>query len=245
MRNATSASALFTTDGRAAVAWTDNAAGGRHGRLHIALEGAPAPAAETRPRVTVRAPAGQRLYRYEPVRVLVRCKTECDLRATVIGPRGSDGGRALTRRPPGTHTIAAGTVDGLQPGQRRRVRVLVYASSPGGHRTAIRSFRIFVTGLRSLPVRPPRGLAARRQRGSIVVTWRTGAPARRQRFFVFGQHGRNGTAEAGAFVVRDGAGRTRFAARLRPLDPDRVRWVSVFAVGYDGDDGPMRTVRVR
>ena len=164
----------------------------------------------------------------------------------MIGPHGSDGGRALTRRPPGAHTIAAGTVSDLRPGQRRLVRVLVYASAPGGHRTAIRSFRIPVTSLRSLPVRAPRGIVARRHGDSIVVTWRTAAPARRQTFIVIGRRNRNSLAEQGAFALRDGAGQTRFAVRLRPLDPDRVRFVTVFAESYDsGEDGPLTTVRVR
>ena len=126
------------------------------------------------------------------------------------------------------------------------MRVLVYASAPGGHTTERISFRVPVTVLRSLPVRPPRAVKARRNGDDIVVTWRTAAPARRQTFIVIGLRRRNSMVEADAYELRDGAGQTRFAVVLRPLDPDRVRVVTVFAESYDsgGDEG-LTTVRVQ
>jgi hypothetical protein len=38
----------------------------------------------------------------------------------------------------------------------------------------------------------------------------------------------------------------RFAVRLRPERPGRVRWVAVIPAGFDagGEDGPDRVVRV-
>jgi hypothetical protein len=78
------------------------------------------------------------------------------------------------------------------------------------------------------------------------VRWRTRAPARRQSFIVAGHARPEADAEAGAFVFRNGRGQTRFSVRLQPAEPDRVRYVTVFAQGDDDyDDGPSEVVRVR
>ena len=244
MRDANDLAALFTADGRAAVAWTDNTSRASRGRLHVALEGT---AATPRPapglRVTVEP--GQRLYPSEPVRARVRCSAACDC-ARSCGPRGGDEARSFTRR--GSHVIGVGTVTGLRPGTRRRVRVVVHATAPGGRETAVRSLRIPVIGLRSLPLRAPRDVEARRDGAAIVVTWRTAQPARRQTYIVIGERRRapDGGFDPSAYALEDGGGHTRFRVRLRPTDPDRIVTVTVFVESYDsGEDGPGSTVRVR
>ena len=105
MRNANDLAVLFTADGRAAVAWTDNPSRASHGRLHVALEGA-ASAPRPAPRLRVTVEAGQRLYPSSPVRARVRCSAACDLRTIVTGRRGAEGARSFTLRRPGSSASA-------------------------------------------------------------------------------------------------------------------------------------------
>jgi hypothetical protein len=126
------------------------------------------------------------------------------------------------------------------------VRVVVHATAPGGRATTVRSLRVRVARRPELPVRAPRDVRVRRRGDSIVVTWRTAGPARRQTFFVFGSASRDDDdPELGAYAVRHGRGRRHFAVRLEAADG--LRWVTVLAEGYDsgGVDGPTKTVRVR
>jgi hypothetical protein len=123
----------------------------------------------------------------------------------------------------------------------------VHATAPGGGATAARSVRVHVTRLRSLPVRRPLDVTARREGDEIVVRWRTDAPARRQQFFVAGQIRENSfdAAPPGTFRFVHGRGRTRFTARLRPLPGDRVPFVAVVAESVDSDAEHFVVVRVR
>jgi hypothetical protein len=124
----------------------------------------------------------------------------------------------------------------------------VHATAPGGRETAVRLLRVPVIGLRSLPLRAPRDVQARRDGARIVVTWRTAQPARRQTFIVIGERRRapDGGFDPTAYALEDGGGRTRFRVRLRPAAPDRIVRVTVFVESYDsGEDGPGSTVRVR
>ena len=124
-------------------------------------------------------------------------------------------------------------------------RVVVHATAPGGRETAVRSRRIPVIGLRSLPLRAPRDVEARRDGAAIVVTWRTAQPARRQTYIVIGERRRapDGGFDPSAYALEDGGGHTRFRVRLRPTDPDRIVTVTVFVESYDsGEDGPGSTV---
>ena len=242
MRSANDLAALFTADGRAAVAWTDNTTRPARGRLHVAIEGA---AAQPRPapRLRVTAEPGQRLHPNEPVRARVTCSEACDLRTKVAGSEAT----SFTRGP-GAHVLRIGAVPDLQPGTRRRVRVVVRATAPGGHEARERSFLLPVVGLPPLPLRRPLDVAARRDGDAIVVTWRTAKPARRQLFIVIGavRGAPDGGFDPSAYALRPGHGRTRFRVRLRPDAPDRVERITVLVESYDSAvDGPSRTVRVR
>lgn len=237
---------LFTEDGRAAVVWADNDTRPGDGRLHVAVEGAPEPAPAAAPRVTLRAPRFQRLYASQSVRVRARCEAACDVRATVLGPRGSSGDVIMTRLRRGAFSLRPGSVDAINPGKPRRVRVVVHATAPGGGETTERSLRVRVARRPSLPVRAPLRVTARRRGDEILVRWRTRAPARRQSFIVAGHAGPGVDAEAGALVFLNGGGKRRFRVWLQPADPDRVRYVTVFAQGHDSfEDGPHEVVRVR
>ncbi len=104
MRIANGVAPLRLEDGRAAVAWTDNLSDSRFldlprggGRRHVAIAGAPAPAAVVPPEIRVTVPGGQRLYEDEPLRATVRCAAACDLRAVAPPGPGDRGGSAETR----------------------------------------------------------------------------------------------------------------------------------------------------
>lgn len=248
LRETTDIAPLFLADGRAAVAWTDNAVRPADGRLHVAAEGVPAPAAPAAPRLTLSARRLQRLFAADAPRVTARCDRPCDLRATVLGPDGSDGFTALTRLRAGRVRLAPSTVDGIQPGTPRMVRIVVHATTPGGHLTTVRSLRVRVARLPAPPVQTPLGLRARHRGDAIVVTWRTAAPARRQFFIVQGRIARADTepTDIGAVAVRYGRAHKRFSVRLRPQRPGRYRWVAAFTQGRDGDDSARTPiVRVR
>jgi hypothetical protein len=246
LRDTADVAPLFLAGDRAAVAWTDNSARLRDGRLHVAVEASPRPAPRPAPRLTVHRSAPQRLYDSQPLRLDVSCDRACDLR-TIVKPGGHLDG--VTRLGGGRRSLDLGETALLQPGEARRIRVIVRASAPGGGATVERTRFVRVIRRAPLPVRRPLDVRARRRGGSILVTWRTAAPARRQWFFVSAHEARRPSEE---FVVignnarRRGGGRTSFAVRLRPDRPERLRWVAVVPEGFDagGVDGPGRVVRV-
>jgi hypothetical protein len=207
-----------------------------------------AAASPAAPRLTLSGRRFQRLFPADAPRVTARCDRPCDLRATVLGPDGSDGFIALTRLRAGRVRLAPSTVDGIQPGRPRMVRVVVHATAPGGHRTTVRSLRMRVARRPAPPVQTPLGLRAKRSGKAIVVTWRTAAPARRQFFIVQARTARTDgePSDVGAVAVRYGHAHTRFSVRLRPQRPSRFRWVAVFGQGRDGGDSARTPiVRVR
>jgi hypothetical protein len=241
MRRTTGLAPLFVADGRAALAWTDNARFARDGRLHVAVEGAvPRPAAPT-PRLTIEAPRSQRLYALQSVRLTARCDTACDLRASVRGRHGP--GDAVTAT-----LLKAGTIR-LRPfhEQAGRSRIVVQATAPGGHRTVERTLRIRIARRPSPPIQSPTDVRVRRDGDAIVVNWRTSGPAKRQSFIVVGVRKRRDldTVVIGAIASVDGGGRRRHSVRLHAQQPERVRWVGVLTYGDDTGDERHRFVRVR
>ena len=232
---------LMLGDGRTAVAWTDATSAAGHGRLHVAVEGAPPTAEAAAPRLTLRAPRVQRLFAAQSPRVVARCATACDLRAIVLGPRQDrssqfsqtvDGRRARLR------------LGGLRPG---KVRVLVHATAPGGGSTAVRSIKLRLERRPALPLQRPLGVTARRRGDDIVVRWRTAEPARRQFFIVAGQDRRDRieTGLPGTLRFVTAGGRRRFTARLRPPSSVRVPWVVVVGTSYDTSAERHVLVKVR
>ena len=248
LRHTVDVAPLVLADGRAAAAWTDNADGAVDGRLHIALEGAPPPAAAAAPRLTLRAPRFQRLFENQSPRVFAACDTACDLRAQVSAPGGHRSEpRARTRLRGGSAQFRVGPIAGPRPGRPRTVRVLVHATAPGARATTVRSVRIRVARRPALPVQRPLGLTARRRGDRIVVRWHTARHARRQFFVVAGQDRRDRLDPAlpGSLELVLGRGRTRFVARLRPQRGIRVPLVVVVATSLDSDAERHRLVEVR
>jgi hypothetical protein len=169
----------------------------------------------------------QRLFATQPVRVQVSCGAACDVRTVMHHPDGfvTAAGRTLLRA--GTTRIGLS-----REIEARRVRIVVHAGAPGGHRTAAATVRVRVMPRRSLPVPRPLGVHALRRGREIVVRWHTARPARRAFFLVEGRPRRR---ERSAEVVdfTRGGGRRRFSLRLEPRHPGRVRWVAVVAGSID------------
>jgi hypothetical protein len=228
---------VFLTDGRAAVAWTDNSGASQfedlirpgNGRVHLAVEGLPAPPEPTVPRLRVTADRRQRLFETQPVRFDVSCDAACDLRAVMHEGPGFAGAAGRTLLRAGTARIGLGR----SSERRRRMRIVVHASAPGGHRTATRTVRVIVIRRPSLPVPRALGVHAVRRGGAIVVRWHTARPARRAFFVVEGRRRRHAGRSPDAVDFTTGRGRTRFALRLRPRHPARVHWVAVIAASID------------
>lgn len=232
---------LFLPDGRAAVAWTDNSGSfipQRHGRLHVAVEGAPEAAERAAPVLRVRAAATQRLYRSQSVALRASCAQACDLRAWITSRNGSPG--AVTR------TLRAGRSVSLRLGDgargNRRARVVVTATAPGGRLRSSVSRHVRVIQRPAPPVPVPLDVEARRDGRSVVVTWRTAFPARRCWYSAFAGPTHPLRDPAGVDSVR-GRGRTRFRLRVRPEDGRPLRWVTLLSSGIDGGAAP-KPVRV-
>jgi hypothetical protein len=236
---------LFLADGRAALAWIDNAGsgwGGTSGRLHVAVESAPAQAEPAAPHVTILAPR-QRLFPGQPLRAAVHCDRACDLRATLLG-RSEDSGPEIRSVPRG------GTVQlELSGWKGSRPRVHVRASAPGGRRFVAVSRRVSVVRRPPLPFPQLVDVRAVRRGRAIVVSWGTTLPGRRVFFSVLATRKRGPGLglfdDLRAYGTLTGNGRTRFHLRLHPENAQRLRWVRVFAVSFDADKSRAALVRVR
>ena len=232
---------LFLPDGRAALAWTDNAgsfgAAAGTGRLHLAVESAPPAPEPALPALRVRARATQRLFGAQRVRASASCDRACDVRALLLGDSFSarSSTRSLLRA--GTARLSLGGPDSNLGPARGRLSLVVEAAAPGGQEFVTRTERVHVIRRPALRVPPPLGVTARRRGSAIVVSWHTASPARRASYVVAVRPSR---ANSGRFVrerfaFTRGRGRTRFTVRLRPPRPDSLHWVTV--QGQSIDDG--------
>jgi hypothetical protein len=254
LRDVNGLAPLFLTDGRAAVAWTDNAtslgfAVGQ-GRLHVAVESAPPTARPAPPRATVTARRRLHLFDSQSVHARVGCDRACDVRVT-LARAGEEGiAEVHSLRRAGTIPVELRRFDD-RPRRfaRDRRRIRVRATAPNGRDVATITRTVVIRRRPSLPVPRPLELRAVRRGGTIVVRWRTGFPARRVVFAVIGQHTRrlvpDSLTDPGAFAAKRGRGRTRFRLRLRPERPARVRWIGFVAFSLDGARGHRAVVRVR
>ncbi|HET8755895.1 MAG TPA: hypothetical protein VFM58_07790, partial [Solirubrobacteraceae bacterium] len=253
LRAANGLAPLFLTDGRAAVAWTDNATSlgspVGQGRLHVAAESAPVLPEPAPPRITVTAPRRQRLYDSQPLRARVGCDRPCDLRVT-LSQVGEDGAQARSLAVARTISVKLLHLDDApRRAARRRWRVRVRATAPNGREIVTETRTVVILRRAPLPVPRILNLRAARRGGTIVVRWRTEFPARRAVLVVIGQRERglvpDTFTQPPTFAVRRGRGRTRFRARLRSERPARIRWVGVYAYSLDAARGHRAAVRVR
>jgi hypothetical protein len=251
LRDVNGLAPLFLTDGRAAVAWTDNASSFSfpvgQGRLHLAVESAPLPPEPPPPRIAIRTPRRQRLYDSQPVRARVGCDRACDVRVTLSGSEGAGIAEAHSRSRAGAIAVKLLRVDD-RPRRftldRRRVRVR--ATAPNGRDVVTATRTVLIRRRPPLPVPRLLDVGAVRRGGTIVVRWRTEFPARRVFFAVIGQRTRrlapDTLTDRRAFAAKRGRGRTRFRARLRPERPARIRWIGVYASSVDSARDRRRTV---
>jgi hypothetical protein len=135
VRDVNGVAPLFLSDGRAVAAWTDNADGmflkRSHGRLHLAVEGAPEPAELPRPGLRVRAKRTQRLLQPQGLAVRVACARACDLRAAVRSHARQSLAVTRSLRAGRSAVLHLGAFQ-INPSRQRRVRVVVTATAPGG-----------------------------------------------------------------------------------------------------------------
>jgi hypothetical protein len=240
IRDVNGVAPLFLADGRPALAWTDNTGGlisQTHGRLHLAIDGAPLPPDPPPPALRVRAAGHQRLFASQAPAVQVRCATACDVRAVLRSHDGDAGAITRTLRAGRTVRLRLTAPDLGSHGQMR-VRALVTATAPGGHRRVTVSRHLVLVRRPAPPVAAPLGVEAHRRGRSIVVTWHTAFPARRMFFYVVARRNRTVSSDVTGVKAIPGRGRSRFRARLRPPDPHAVHFVSVIPFGLDSDETP-------
>lgn len=250
LRSANGTAALRLADGRAAVAWTDNAKSGAaygapdgDGRVHVAVEGAAARPPGPTPHLRVTIPSGQRLHHESSLRVRVHCDAACDLRVTARRK-----GTARTFAAGEGSLAAVGTVTlSVEPDyfERRAWKgvtlIGVQGGPPGGRVAARAKVRTRVRTFRPPPFAAPIAVRARRTTGRrVVVTWRTAVPARRIQYLVQGRPvGRRGF-EPDRLAFREGRGRSSFRVVLKlPRSTPRVA-----VVAYSLDTAGRRTVIV-
>jgi hypothetical protein len=232
---------LFLPDGRAALAWTDNAgrfaAAAGTGRLHLAVESAPPAPEPALPALRVRARATQRLFGAQSVRVSASCDRACDVRARLLGDSFSDRSSTRSLLRAGTARLSLGGPDNNLGPARGRLSLVVEAAAPGGQEFVTRTERVHVIRRPALRAPPPLGVTARRRGSAIVVSWHTASPARRASYVVAAHPSRanSGRYVRERFAFTRGRGRTRFTLRLRPPRPDSLHWVTV--QGQSIDDG--------
>jgi hypothetical protein len=250
------------TDGRLAVAWTDNATStsgygvATAGRVHVALPGDGAGASTSAPagpaptvRATIAGPT--RLRAYQPLRVRLSCTgAPCDVlavtrtrqyrdpRFTVDDPGWNGGAASLAAGRSGTITVAPFGPSKEHGARKVRHPVEVLACTTDG--TVTQRVRLTPTLTRRAPEPAPVALGARAtQRGSTIhVRWHTARPVRAAEFYVTADERRLGST-----ITVPGRGRTRFSATLHL--PSRARVETITISGASIDTGTNRSVKVR
>ena len=249
VRDVNGVAPLFLADGRAAVAWTDNASvfgfglPTDSGRVHVAMESVPAVVEPDAPRVRLTGRRTQHLFDSQSMRLGVACDRACDVRAVVSGRRTDTSPLTRSLSGAGAMRLSLSAYDTTsRPRPQRRLRVLVRASAPGGHAVTTASLRVLVVRRPPAPVPATLDVRAVRRGRSIVVSWHTASPARRVAYAVIGQRRRRLSVESirdpGLIGYVEGRGRTRFTVRLRPERPSEVHWVAVHAISLDEGRGP-------
>ncbi len=243
VRPAISLAPLALADGRAAVAWADDAvelasfATGQ-GRLHLALAGAPRSADAPPPSVTVPPLRRRRQYVDDPIVLPVRCSAACDVRAT-IDARAYPTAKVASRASAGVLTLR---MYGLESLSRRttHVGVTLRYGAPGSRASATLHVNVPVRVVRSPPVPAPVDVRARRSGDDVIVSWRASFAAPRAVFVVLALDRRRLPVASRGIASR---GRRSFRVTLR--DAAAARTVTVIASGHGDRRDRRKTVRIR
>jgi hypothetical protein len=239
---------LVLADGRRAVAWTDNApifsVPPYAGRLHLALEDAPAPPPVPAPELRVGAPRDRSLRPAQALLLPVRCSAACDVRATLDDDPVDD---------PGASLASAGTAwlrfrpssTPLAPRRPGAVRVVVRWSAPGS--SVVRSSTERVRLRRLPPPRLPRIRALRARRlsgGRVEVRWRTDAPTVDAYWFVYGSRVSDPKRDGDVVAFGSAPAGDRRTFRVVLRDARRARHALVTLNPLVGTGGRRAAVRI-
>jgi hypothetical protein len=253
LRDANTVVGLLTADGSGGVAWTDNDAENRDGRLHLALEGVADAADPAAPEGRVIGSRRRVLAPTASLPFTVRCSAACDVRVQ-LGESAVAPGATVSRRRAGEERIRLyGLYGPLATLEGGPATLHVRYGAPGARRATVKTLTL---NLRRLPDAPrPRVLnaVARREGKAIVVTWSTDRDARSTNFIAYPTKTRTEPLDpVEAFFINSGAdlsanvtgsGR-RFAARIVE-DAKDARYVKIIAKAKGARAFDTTTVRVR
>jgi len=242
VRPAISLAPLALADGRAALAWADDAVElddfpTGQGRLHLAVAGAP-PAVDAPPPVlTVPRLKRQRRYIDDALVLPLRCAAACDVRAVAHAGR-VPGLQVASRAAAGPLTLR---VNGFELLRNRpaHVRVTLRWGAPGSRASATRTVRVPIRMLHSPPLPAPVGVRARRSGDDVIVTWRASFASRHGVFLVSALRG-----HAEPLAVRGVGARGRRTFRLTLHDAAKATRVIVSAEGFSDQKSRQQTVEV-
>jgi hypothetical protein len=237
-------SPLLLADGARALAWTDGrsylSSGPLSGRLHLALEGAPALPAPPAPAITAGKPRRSALRPAQPLLLPVRCSAACDLRAWLPGRR--DNFITASRSRAGTVVLRfQPLVNGIAPARPGPVRITLQSGAPGAARARQQTVPVRLRRLPSPPLPRINDLRVRRRGDDLVVRWRTDVPMRDGYLFVYATSTRKPESDREPVFGSVPRGGRSFRVVLR--DAARKRFVRVSAVQPYGERIRTRTIR--
>jgi hypothetical protein len=241
LRDAATVAPALLDSGAPVVAWGDNARpGSGDGRLHLALEGAAAPAPAAFPRVAVGRPERTVLRSRQSLVLPVTCSAACDV-------RGEIGEQAATASLPaaGRTRLDFGAGSGREvPVRPAHVRIRVASGPPGAVTAQTQVVRPLLRRIPDPPMPRLLGLRATRNGSTVDVRWHTDRASTHVRFIVVATTARHEEGDFLSSGTAKGGKRRSFHVRIRDV-PAKARYVEVAALRET--DGHFReaTARIR
>ena len=237
---------LVLSDGTRALAWSDNRGqlqgGAQHGRVHFAVEGAPAPPEAAAPTITVLAPRRRALRPSQSLVVPIRCSAACDVRATAAGrPPELDVTATLT---------AAGTAqlkfepaaDPVAPANGKPLKITLRYGPPGSRAPLTKTFSVKLKRLPAPPLPHLLNVRVSRDGKDLVVRWEVDGPVREAYFIALAHSKRDYNEEDEPVIgISRHTGR-HYRARLEGA-AGRA-YVTVALGQFRGSGSRTKTIRV-